>query len=251
MKRWLSRFRLKSDVWVYVPTNDALKYGQRIAGALLAKWPAPDYYYHLLPGGHVEALRSHASSKFFIKADVHRFFNSINRSRITRVLKRFYSYKEAREIACLSTVPIFNDGGKKYVLPFGFSQSQILSSICFRESKLGGYLNSLVDLGLVISVYVDDIIISGEDEQELNEILNKLQACAESSGFRLNAEKTVGPAEFVTAFNIFLDRGVLRISEGRMNAFKLALMAADSEAQVKGILGYVASVNEHQLVELQ
>ena len=36
-----------------------------------------------------------------------------------------------------------------------------------------------------------------------------------------------------------------------MNAFKLALMAADSEAQVKGILGYVASVNEHQLVELQ
>lgn len=251
MKRWASRFKLKNDVWVYVPTKEALVYGRGISKILQSKWVVPDYYYHLLAGGHIEALKVHLASKFFIRADIHRFFNSVNRSRVTRSLKRFYGYEEAREIACLSTVPFFTDGKKEYVLPFGFPQSQILASICFSDSKLGRYLDSLVrDSKLVVSIYVDDIIVSGNDEQLLKEVMGVLKQYAESSGFCFSKGKTSGPAEDFNAFNISLVDGALEITDTRMEIFRLALLAAEIDAQVLGILSYVNSVNKDQHADL-
>lgn len=246
--KWKCRFRLKSDVFVYVPTTESLRYGRHLKSHLQLKWKTPDNYFHFLPGGHVSAVRIHQHSSYYLRADITKFFNSINRSRITRHLKKYYPYNIAREIALNSTVPMTADGKTEYVLPFGFAQSQILASICLHESKLGRFLVLIAkNFKLTVSVYVDDIIISGPDESVLQLVREKLITAANDSGLILNSEKLEGPAEQVTAFNIDLKNGSMSVSDKRMLAFKIALSTSQSENQKKAILGYVATVNPSQL----
>lgn len=71
--KWSSRFELKPGAWVFVPTEETIKAGQDIKQALSARWKPPSNYYHLLSGGHVEALRAHAGNSWFIHLDIKDF----------------------------------------------------------------------------------------------------------------------------------------------------------------------------------
>ncbi|WP_257285872.1 reverse transcriptase domain-containing protein [Endozoicomonas sp. SESOKO1] len=245
--KWSNKFQLHSGSWVFVPTRESKVGGRIIKRCVEGCWSAPNYYYHLRQGGHVEAIRSHTSGQFFIHLDICQFFSSINRSRITRSLKSRLGYERAREIAIASTVPAPNTGGSAHILPYGFVQSPILASICLRYSKLGSALHELSKAKkTTVSVYVDDIIISTQSLTEAEDALGQVKGAAERSGFPLNSDKEEGPAQKITAFNIELSHSKLRINDRRMSLFLRNYMEAVSEYQQDGIVGYIETVNPEQ-----
>jgi len=250
--RWDSRFELKPGKWVFVPNGETIELGRKIKDELRQRWKAPAYFYHLRDGGHVAALKAHLGQACFIHVDIENFFQRINRSRVTRVLKGIYSYEEARDIANLSTVRLPEHMAKSFILPYGFVQSTLLASICLRKSALGNYLKRLaVTDGIKVSVYVDDIIISVADQSIAEDIFVDVKGAAEKSGFDLNRRKEQPPADRINAFNIELSQNSLHISPDRWLKFLDAMRETDNPARQQAILGYVGSVNLAQSEQLQ
>ncbi|CAM3425430.1 hypothetical protein BZK31_26235 [Pseudomonas floridensis] len=245
--KWLSRFRLKSNTWVYIPTLETVKEGQLFKKSIEFKWLPPTNYYHLKSGGHVDAIKYHLNGKFFVHADVKKFFNSINRSRITRELKPYFGYEKSRSIAMESTVSIPLESGQVFALPFGFVQSTIIASLCLRKSSLGNTIDKLnKTAGIRVSVYVDDIIVSTQSLEKAEAALSMIQKSAERSGFSLNEEKTQGPSYTITAFNIDLQQNFMRITDWRFIELLSNYKDASSDKQKRGIWGYVNSVSPAQ-----
>lgn len=245
--KYSSKFQLKPTVWVFVPTIQSIDNGKKLKLAIEKRWKAPKIYYHLKQGGHLDALRTHLHNSHFIHLDIQNFFGSINKTRVTRCLKELFPYSIAREAANFSTVlhPI----DKKFILPFGFVQSPIVSSLCLDKSALGSYLRTLAkNTSVTVSVYVDDIIVSSNDEQMLSEIMSNIKSCACRAGFVLNDEKEEGPSIKITAFNIELANQSIEITANRIKDFEEAYNEALSQNVKKGIYGYIESVNPSQTI---
>ncbi len=247
--KWSTKFQLKPGKWVFVPTREMVALGKEIKRAIEKRWTPPTYFYHLRAGGHVLALRSHLRNSMFLRLDIQDFFGSINRTRVTRCLKPNFGYAKAREWANASTV-VNPEKAKQFIVPFGFVQSPIIASLCLHESALGRYLAKLrKNKNFAISVYVDDIIVScKENEVDAlnNQILSSLEQAAQRSRFVLSAGKMQGPAPAISVFNIDLAHASMRVEEGRMEEFLLALKKSNSEFERAGILAYVTSVNADQ-----
>jgi hypothetical protein len=239
--RWSNRFELKPGRWVYVPTPEARVLGLDIKTQLQKLWSPPDYYFHLQRGGHVAAVRSHLGSRRFMRADIRNFFGSINRTRVTRCLKPLVSYKVAREWAVNSTVR--DPRGKVAALPYGFLQSQLLASLCLFESALGRFLHGIQGSnGVIVSVYVDDILISAPHDESLEGVHEGLQLAAERARLTFDPAKGAGPADAVSAFNILLSEASMTIEPGRLQEFAARLAADATPNERQGILSYVHSV---------
>lgn len=244
-KKWTHRYELKPGRWVFAPTEDAKKTGVLIKRAVASHWKPPNFYYHLRAGGHLAAVQSHVSSKYFYRADLDDFFGRVNRSRVTRCLKRWLPYRDAREMASESVVKRPSLDG--FVLPYGFVQSPILASLALDKSKLGAYLRALSQrVGFKVSVYVDDIIVSSEDETALIEAADQLEKVADAAHFPLSPSKKEGPALGVTAFNIELSHHSVHITEERLAALRSDYQTTTSSYVRTGILSYVESVNADQ-----
>ncbi|OIP99484.1 MAG: hypothetical protein AUK35_06285 [Zetaproteobacteria bacterium CG2_30_46_52] len=243
--QWLYKFKRKSG-WVFVPTPDTLAYGKEIKVLIEKRWKAPAYYYHLRQGGHVAALQQHSSNEYFLHLDIKSFFGHINATRITRCLKGMFSYVKAREIAIHSTV--HHPKAKHLsILPFGFVQSPIIASVCLRMSTLGNCLHELhKQAGMEVSVYMDDIILSSNNLDDLKKALEKVEQASERSILPLNKKKQEGPDRMVTAFNIKLSRNNLDITAERLGEFQSIYHASPNPNQKAGILHYVKTVNASQ-----
>lgn len=244
-QKWTHCYQLKPGRWVFAPTEEARATGQRIKSAVEERWKPPRFYFHLREGGHVAAVHSHMPSKFFLRADIDNFFGRVNRSRITRCLKSWFSYADAREMASESVVK--RPGLEGFVLPYGFVQSPILASLALEKSKLGSLLRKLNRrCDLRVSVYVDDIIISGDDAVVLGGVSEKLIDVASEARFPVGVEKREGPGEEVTAFNIRVSHAALKITDERMAELRCKYQSTTSAYSKAGILGYVNSVNPRQ-----
>jgi len=244
--KWTSKFELKPGRWVFVPTPEAIADGKKIKKQLEARWAAPEYYFHLRAGGHVAGLKSHLSHSNFLHLDVEDFFGNINRSRITRCLKSRFGYKDAREWANASTVS-HPTNSSRFIVPYGFVQSQIIAALCLSESALGVCLDKIHKTsGAAVSVYVDDIIVSADDSALCTALLGTLELAVARARFAFNPSKKQGPASAVSAFNISLSNGQLLITSDRLKEFSRALAEASSDAQRQGIISYVNSVNPAQ-----
>lgn len=244
--RWKSRFQIKEGTWVFVPTKETIENGYKIKKRIESVWDPPDIFYHLKKGGHVKALRNHLDKKYFLHLDIKDFFCCINRSRVTRSLKEYFSYQEARGIAIESTVRLPESSNSKYILPFGFVQSPIIASVCFSKSAFFRKLLSLYKDGFTLSVYMDDIILSHNNCDKLKDQMPSLKEASERSGFPLNDKKQQGPGECVTAFNVFLRQSELRIIPEKFDEFNTAYRNSESEFQRSGIASYVNSINSSQ-----
>jgi hypothetical protein len=246
--RWEHKFKIKKDTWVFVPTQESKIFGNSLKTLLQGKWNHPLHFYHLRNGGHVKALKSHKNKNYFIHLDIKNFFGCINKSRVTRNLKKYLGYEKAREAAINSTIKLPESKEIKFILPFGFIQSPIIASICLQCSKLGKYLNKIKnEKGVNVSVYVDDIIISSNDLERLKFILPEIKKIANYSGFPLNTDKEEGPANMITAFNINLSYKSLLIDENRLSKFITNYNLATNIDQKEGILGYISSIDEKQV----
>lgn len=245
--KWLHRFERKPGRWVFEPSSEARADGIEVKALVESRWKAPTYYFHLRQGGHVAALLRHQRSTSFVKVDIADFFGSVSRSRISRVLKEFFPHADARRMATVSTVRHPEDATRQ-ILPYGFIQSPLLASLALHKSGLGKYLDELRrDRRFVVTVYVDDIIVSGGDHAELRDVLSALKMKAQRSRFTFSDEKEQGPAGSISAFNIELTTGIpLSVLPPKFAEFRDAFRNSTSELQRAGIQGYVRSVNQVQ-----
>jgi hypothetical protein len=244
-QKWDTRFELKPGTWVFVPTEEARELGYTIKELVEARWRPPKNYFHLTNGGHVRAIGAHVHNTTFAHLDIQDFFGHVNASRVTRWLTPLLGYRKAREFAKASTVAHPGHGGT--MIPFGFVQSPILASLCLFHSALGRCLGQLPrQLGIVVSVYVDDIILSAADPTVLKHAVKLVDEAATRSGLPIHPEKREGPAPKITAFNIALAHQSLRIEDERWNSFLSDFQASENESVRRGIQSYVRSVNIDQ-----
>lgn len=269
-----SRFLLPSGQKVYVPSVAQRNYGKNLVEDYFSLFPLPIFYYHLQKGGHIAALESHLNDQYFACLDISKFFNSITTNRITRVLKTSIPWQKARDIAKYSTVPLKTTikftflanppavshsplTPKKqlnqlkttkliHVLPFGYCQSPWLASLVLNDSRLGSYLNKIDKNSIKVSVYMDDIILSGNNKTELDEAYNQAIRDAEQSKFHINLEKSQPPSSKITVFNIHLSTGYLELTHERMLLFINEYRQTTNPHKKNAIARYVNSVNPRQ-----
>jgi hypothetical protein len=133
------------------------------------------------------------------------------------------------------------------MLPFGFVQSPLLASLALYKSALGRQLRQLPgQLGIKVSVYVDDIILSANNEASLVEALKLVEPVAVRSGFPLNKKKQQGPGVAVSAFNIHLANQSMLLQPERLRDFMDRYSESTNPMEQEGILAYVKSVNPKQ-----
>ena len=219
--------------------------GVEIKAAIEDLWTAPSNYFHLRKGGHVKAARLHQNAPAVASIDLKKFFDQISRTKVHRALKAIgFSHEDAWDAACDSTVDK-RPPHHKFSIPFGFVQSPIIASVVLARSALGKAIRNLRKRDINVSVYVDDITISGDTLTSLESGLTELGAAAELSGLHFNPEKTQLPNSRVTSFNIEFGSGSMSVVQARIEKFEAALRDAN-EYQAAGILGYVGSVNQMQ-----
>ena len=244
---WSNRFEVKPGRWVYNPTQEARIIGLEINQLIKANWEPPSYYYHLRSGGHIAALKTHLDSEYFAVVDISDFFGSISRSRITRSLKQFLGYEQARKIAKKSTVTSGPGYQHSHYLPYGFVQSPILASLAFHMSSLGNLLEELsMDNRLQITVYMDDIVLSSNDSSYLSNVFRQVTKSAERAKFLVNENKSRPVSRRVTAFNIKLSNKEMELTRERFIEFQRAYVLSNNPAQRRGIGAYVGTVNKTQ-----
>lgn len=246
--KWKSRFPLKSGKWVFIPTQSSRIFGKQVLKLIKPTWDIPEYFYHLKSGGHVEAVRIHSNHQFFSRLDIDNFYGSISRSRITRSLKDFLGYKKSWEIALNSVVKIPNSYPIEFMLPFGFVQSPILASVCLDRSGLGKALSQIsLTPGVSLSVYMDDILISSNDDDLLRALTLVVKDQMQRSHWVSNLSKEVICAPAITAFNIDLTRAHYEITNVRLQKLLHEYVTTININKKSGIRKYVRSVNPMQL----
>ncbi|OJB82939.1 hypothetical protein A9Q62_10540 [Yersinia ruckeri] len=246
--RWINKFEIKPNVWVYEPSEACREEGAEILRFINRKWKIPTYYYHLRRGGHVEALRVHIENDWFVSLDIKEFFQSTSRSRVTRTLRNFLPYEKARIIAKVSTVSNFTNDKFSHFIPFGYVQSPLLATICLHYSSFGQLIKKLSRCeDIKLSVYMDDIILSSSNLEFLEKTKNLLKETALKSHYKLNPLKEQGPSQSITVFNIDLSHQSMAITQKRLLSFIVEYTSLDSDDLKKeGIRSYVHSVNIEQ-----
>ena len=247
MEMWKHKFEVKKNRWVHVPTKEIYLFGKELHELIRKKWKAPRYYYHLREGGHVIAANIHMENDFFSLIDIADFFQSTSQSRVTRELKTLIPYEKARKAAKLSTVRIPNNSVKKFSLPYGFPQSPILSSLCLYNSYAGRVINDISKHeGVLVSVYMDDIIISGKDFDLVRKLHENIVTALKKSRYEINIEKTQRVADRITVFNLELAKNRLKVTPKRLVQFLQDYAKSENEHEKKGIATYIHTVNPIQ-----
>ena len=254
MRNYLSRIPLGNDKYAYDQAPVFAEAAEDAMRNIKKRWKRPLYFYHLRRGGHVAAVRSHLGSDFFGKIDLRRFYEQVSRNRIIKRLRSLgLDLADATDIAVQSTVlsPVKKPcGGDHYMVPYGFVQSALLASIDMDKSQLGRVMTDIDKSDLNLSVYVDDIVVSGSDETPVSAALNLLREAAATSHFPINEEKSCDVRDTMNAFNIEFRNGHMAISQERMEEFQGQIMLSGDDDTNIAILAYVHSVNQTQAQDL-
>ncbi len=174
------------------------------------------FYYHLSKGGHVAALHEHRKHAYFCRVDIENFFYRIARNRVRRALSAI-GITRAERFAKWSTVkdPF---GEFNYVIPYGFIQSPILATLVLDLSDVGTFLRSL-PVGIGRSVYMDDIILSGDDLSDLEKHFERLVYELGRGNFNLSERKIRTPRKAMDVFNCDLTNGASSVQQDRIDKF--------------------------------
>jgi Reverse transcriptase (RNA-dependent DNA polymerase) len=243
---YIHKFTLPKGPRVFIPSAPCRQAGAIVHNEVRRRWRLPHYFYHLRSGGHVAALRTHLHNQCFSTLDISRFFDSVTRTKVHRALRDIgVGHDRAWEIAQESTVEK-NRRHRDFSLPYGFVQSPVLASVALDRSALGSAMRAIARSNQTrLSCYVDDVILSGEEEEAVEGSRLVLIAAAERSGFALNDLKSQPPSTEITAFNVALSNGSMTITEERLREFEDDILALGARP-VAGILAYVHSINRFQ-----
>lgn len=238
------RYPYRQGRFIYVQNKAYIVSGLAIIQQLTKRFTPHRIFYHFQRrGGHVAALRLHQSSRFFSRFDIENFFGQITRSRIARSLKAIgIKPRRAFNIAVESVVV---EGAKK-VLPFGFCQSPILATVALEHSLLGSTLRRLSSAGFLVSVYVDDIIVSANDQIALQAASRELIEAAAIAGFPLSPDKQTIAATSLESFNCQIDAHMITVLEERMERF-VSDHEAGTDAARAAIEKYINAISPAEL----
>jgi hypothetical protein len=135
---------------------------------------------------------------------------------------------------------------RDFSLPYGFIQSPVLASLALDRSSLGQVMKTIARSNHTrLNCYVDDIILSGIEEEAVEDSRFALVAAAQRSGFVLNEAKSQRPSSAITAFKIVLSNGGLSVTEERMCEFEDAILSK-GPATVGAIIAYIRLINRAQ-----
>ena len=249
------RNRLHSGKLICVPNAETKEYSNNLVAKIKRKWAPPAYFYHWQRGGHVCAVKLHVGRKYYFHIDLRSFYSHVGETRVYSRLKDLFpskGRKYARKAAYCSTVPLPGKPTAR-ALPYGFPQSPILASICLQTSILGRSLEELYQSpSYMVSVYMDDIIVSTNSSSCANEAYEGLLEKVTRSNFAINMSKCTGVvAGQIEAFNIIADAGGIKLTEDRLAKFKRALKSPIITIdKLTGVLNYVRSINLKQYEEL-
>ncbi len=226
---------------IFVPTERCERKGQRIIDHISKSVDFPEYFYHYTVGGHVSALHNHRQHALFFKIDIQNFFYSINRTRVMRALR-------SRGMAGASTFAMWSTvknpyGGGAFVLPIGFVQSPILASVVLMRSCVLQAIERAQKKGVMMSVYLDDIIGSHDDEVVLRNAFDEIRQACVDSGLTPNAKKLVEPSSAIIAFNCNLTKGSAKVTEERVGKFFATEHSESSKKSFEIYLDRVAQGN--------
>jgi Reverse transcriptase (RNA-dependent DNA polymerase) len=129
-----------------------------------------------------------------------------------------------------------------FSLPYGFVQSPALASLALDRSALGRQVKVLARSNHTrLSCYVDDLVLSGAEDDAVESGRLALIEAARLSNFVINTTKSQLPAPQITVFNIVLSNGEMALTRDRMHQFETDLIHA-SLSRAAAILAYARTV---------
>jgi hypothetical protein len=220
---------------IFVPNDEANRRGEVLLRFIERRVRLPDNFFHYQRGGHVAAIHSHLTQKYFFKVDLQRYYYSVGRNRVAAALHSF-DFKKARDYAKWSCVknPYV---GPRYSLPIGFVQSPALATLVLMRSPIFQAIEESVGAGVVTSVYLDDIVCSGDDLDVLTEAYRRLLDSAARANF--TAHKNVEPSTEIRAFNCDMRFGYAAVTADRLAQF---YGRVHSTTSVEGFVSYCEKV---------
>ena len=139
----------------------------------------------------LSAVKKHTSKKYYFQTDMQDFFNSITTKDVESILNENLSAAPISDIS-LYKEQLLNLITVNNVLPIGFSTSPSISNSC-----LFGFDNDLekycIDNDVLYTRYSDDIILSSNKKERLNniqEVISKILETHFDSRIRVNNNKT-------------------------------------------------------------
>lgn len=244
LRNYTYKFEIKKDRFVYLQDRASTVRGRAIVKQIERRYtPHRIFYNHRKSGGHVAALRLHQESAFFSHFDIEYFFGQISRTRIARALRQVGFDRKRAFNAAIDSVVVEN---KKKIIPYGFCQSPLLATLCLEQSNLGVELRKINEEGVLVSVYVDDIILSSNDRAVLLSASERVVGAASAANLRLNTSKTSVCNDMLHAFNCIVSRGNIQIEGSRMDKFVTAYAIA-VPAGKEAIEGYIEAISPDQL----
>lgn len=250
MQNYKQRIPLGPDKWAFEQVEGFASAAKVKMRDIRKVWRRPPHFYHLRRGGHVAATKLHLESDYFAKIDLKRFFEQVSRNRVVKRLTALgFSFTEAEDFAIASTVRHSVDR-TKFVVPYGFVQSPLLASIDLDFSALGQAIRTLKSSDIRVSVYVDDIIVSSNDEQAVRDAFGVLINAAAAANYEVNEDKSQPCGDRLGAFNLNISRGFMAVNEARLSEFVEDIGRAGDSPESTAILLYVETINPQQADEL-
>jgi hypothetical protein len=110
------------------------------------------------------------------------------------------------------------------------------------QSAVGGYLRQVAASRLVtVSVYMDDISFSSDDESQLKIAFEQIQKLLTEANFEVSANKVRNPSTAMDIFNCNLSRGKSEVQPARIDQFNAE---PRSPASVAGFNEYCSNVKQ-------
>lgn len=211
------RYERAPGKWIYVPTDVSIERGDRIVSRVLKRYSPKPFFYHIgKRGGHVAALHEHLESAYFARFDLANFFGNVTRAKVSRALKDIgFSQQQSFNWAVESCVV---QGTRKF-LPQGFVQSPVLATLVLERSVLGGLLSDLVDKGITVTVYMDDIVLSSLDRHLVEGASVALLDAAAECNFPISRDKLQLTSATIEVFNCDMAHQRIQITADRIAGF--------------------------------
>jgi hypothetical protein len=204
--------------YVFVPTERSVRKGRRLIGHF-RRIPFPPYFYHYQSGGHVAALHTHLQNAYFFKIDIKSFYYSIARQRVTRALLRWRMPGAETHAKWSCVRNPFPGARPRYVLPIGFVQSPLLASLVLLYSPVTAAIERAIARGVTVSLYLDDIVGSHNDQDLLREVYEDIKQACVAGEFVPNPSKLTPPSSAIVAFNCDLVHGSANVTQARIDEF--------------------------------
>lgn len=258
----------------YFEQDNALHVAHKAISKLLKRFAGEHNLFSLNSFAYKESLNTkecvskHLGSVYFLKLDIHHFFESMNPSFFISRIESVFSSSSIFNSFTIKEKTAFKNKLKNMVdittinnsFPIGFVTSPIISEIYLSDfdRHLDDFCN---ENGLIYTRYADDLLLSSKDDFDKDLVLNIIKERLNSLSLDINVNKTrkvdlakEGDNINYLGLNIVKTKDWFRISIGKSflrKLIKLKLYSYKDEYTVKKIAGLENYLKYNDLVTYQ